>query len=117
MTARNKNTFLIRNGLSSFILFLLVFSFAFSGCTVTRKVEETVEKTTKTVTDTTRTLTRRWRLSDEDLLRKVGIINFKNNSLRSTTEFQNIFHKGLPDYMNENCGGILVDDPETGRHW
>jgi hypothetical protein len=114
MTARNKNTFLIRNGLSSFILFLLVFSFAFSGCTVTRKVEETVEKTTKTVTDTTRTLTRRWRLSDEDLLRKVGIINFKNNSLRSTTEFQNIFHKGLPDYMNENCGGILVDDPETG---
>jgi hypothetical protein len=45
----------------------------------------------------------------------VGIINFENNSLRETTEFQNIFHKGLPDYMNENCEGILVDDPDTGN--
>lgn len=114
MSARNKNTFLIRNRLSSLILFLLVLSLTFIGCTVTRTVEETVEKTTKTVTDTTRTLTRRWRLSDEDLLRKVAIINFENNSLRSTTEFQQVFHKGLPGYMNENCEGVLVDDPESG---
>jgi hypothetical protein len=77
-------------------------------------VEETVEKTTKTVKNTTRTITRTFKLSDEDLQRKVGIINFENNSLRETTQFQNIFHKGLPDYLNENCKGILVDDPETG---
>ena len=114
MTARNENTSLIRNRLSSLILFVFTLSFTFSGCTVTRTVEETVEKTTKTVTDTTRTITRRFMLSDEDLLRKVGIINFENNSIRTTTDFQNVFHKGLPDYMNENCTGILVDDPETG---
>jgi hypothetical protein len=112
--ARISNTNLIGFRLLSCILFLVVLIVTLTGCTVTRKVGETVEKTTKTVTDTTRTLTRKWRLSDEDLLRKVGIINFQNNSLRTTTEFQNIFHRGLPDYMNENCEGILVDDPETG---
>ncbi len=75
---------------------------------------ETVEKTTKSVKDTTRTFTRGFKLSDEDLHRRVGIINFENNSLQEETEFQNIFHKGLPDYMNANCEGVLVDDPETG---
>jgi hypothetical protein len=82
---------------------------------VTRTVGETVEKTTQSVKDTTRTFARGFKLSDEDLLRKVGIINFENNSLQETNEFQNIFHKGLPDYMNANCEGILVDDPETGN--
>ena len=114
MTARRKNTNLTGFRLLSYILFLIVLIAAFTGCTVTQKVEETYEKTSKTVSDTTRTLTRKWRLSDEDLLRKVGIINFENNSLRTTAEFQNIFHKGLPDYLNENCEGILVDDPATG---
>lgn len=114
MAAPTENTDLYGFRLLSFYLLLISLAMSFFGCTVTRTVEKTVEKTTKTVTDTTRTLTRKWRLSDEDLLRKVGIINFENNSMRSTTEFQNIFHKGLPDYMNENCHGILVDDPESG---
>ena len=114
MAARIHNTDLSRFRLLSFFLLLNILAMPFTGCTVTRTVEKTVEKTTKTVTDTTRVITRKWRLSDEDLLRKVGIINFENNSMRSTTEFQNIFHKGLPDYMNENCEGILVDDPGSG---
>jgi len=114
MSPRNDNTFLIRIRFLSRTLTLSIFFLTFLSCSVTRTVEETVEKTTKTVKNTTRTLTRTFKLSDEDLQRKVGIINFENNSLRETTEFQNIFHKGLPDYMNENCEGILVDDPETG---
>jgi len=114
MTTHTVHTLLIRNRLSSSLLFLFILSLTLIGCTVTRTVEETVEKTTKTLKNTTRTITRKFRLSDEDLKRKVGIINFENNSLRETTDFQNIFHKGLPDYMNENCEGILVDDPATG---
>ncbi len=114
MATHNENTFLIRFRLLSSILTLSILFLTLIGCTVTRTVEETVEKTTKTVKNTTRTITRTFKLSDEDLQRKVGIINFENNSLRETTQFQNIFHKGLPDYLNENCKGILVDDPETG---
>lgn len=114
MAARITYSILIGFRLLSVTGFLIFLVTAFTGCTVTRIAEETVEKTTKTVTDTTRVITRKWRLSDEDLLRKVGIINFENNSMRSTTEFQNIFHKGLPDYLNENCAGILVDAPGSG---
>ncbi len=114
MAAHNKNILLngirIRSGLA--ILFILLLTFP--GCTVTRTVGQTVEKTAKTVKNTTRTITRTFRLSDEDLHRKVGIINFANNSLRESADFQSIFHKGLPDYFNENCEGILVDDPEKG---
>ena len=114
MATHNENTFLIRFRLLSSILNVSILFLTLIGCTVTRTVEETVEKTTKTVKNTTRTITRTFKLSDEDLQRKVGIINFENNSLRETTQFQNIFHKGLPAYLNENCKGILVDDPETG---
>mgnify|MGYP000385062678 CR=1 FL=1 len=72
MALRIKHSNLIGFRLLSCILFLVVLIVTLTGCTVTRKVGETVEKTTKTVTDTTRTLTRKWRLSDEDLLRKVA---------------------------------------------
>jgi len=114
MATRNENTFLTRIRLLSGMLILSILFLTFIGCTVTRTVGETVEKTTKTLKNTTRTITRNFKLSDEDLKRKVGIINFENNSLRETTAFQNIFHKGLPDYMNKNCEGILLDDPATG---
>jgi hypothetical protein len=114
MTTDTIHTRLIRYRLLSFTLLLSIFSFTFLGCGVTRTVEETVEKTTKSVKDTTRTFAREFRLSDEDLLRRVGIIKFENNSLQAESEFQNIFHKGLPEYLNQNCEGILVDDPETG---
>lgn len=114
MTAPIKNTFLTRIRLFSGRLALSILMWAFIGCTVTRTVEETYEKTTKTVKDTTRTITRSFTLSDEDLQRKVGIIDFENNSLRETADFQNIFHNGLPDYLNTNCEGIRVDGPESG---
>ena len=115
MAARKENAFLLQIRLLSSKLIPSIVILTLIGCTVARKVEDTVEKTTKTVKNTSRTFTRTFKLSDEDLQRKVGIINFENNSLRETAEFQNIFHKGLPDYMNENCEGILVDDPDAGN--
>ena len=114
MATRNENTFPTRIRLLSGRLALSILMLTFIGCTVARTVEDTYEKTSKTVKDTTRTITRSFTLSDEDLQRRVGIFNFENNSLRETADFQNIFHKGLPDYMNTNCEGIRVDDPETG---
>jgi hypothetical protein len=114
MITHTVHTLLTRYHLLSVTLLLSILFLTLPGCGVKRTVEDTYEKTTKTVSNTTRTFTRGFKLSDEDLLRKVGIINFENNSLQETTEFQNIFHKGLPDYMNTNCEGILVDDPETG---
>ena len=114
MKTHDVNTLPVRYRLLSLTLTLVIFLLTLLGCGVTRTVEKTVAKTTKSVTNTTRTFTRGFKLSDEDLLRKVGIINFENNSLQDTMEFQNIFHKGLPGYLNEHCEGVLVDDPEPG---
>jgi len=85
-----------------------------SGCSVPKPIEATVEKTTKTIKRTTRSITRTITLDDQDLTRKVGIFNFENNSLRENWEFQNIFHKGLPEYINTTCGGVLVEAPQPG---
>jgi hypothetical protein len=80
------------------------------GCSVS----STVDKTTDAIAKTTRKITRGIMMSDDDLKRTVGIINFENKSMRSSRDFQNIFHKGLPEYMNNECSGIIVATPETG---
>lgn len=90
--------------LSAGILFLF-------GCATTRTV---VKQTTKTVTRTTRDISRKIVLSDEDLKRKVGIFNFENNTSQNTQNFQEIFHKGLPEYLNDQCPGIILLDPAAG---
>ena len=83
----------------------------FIGCATTQTV---VEKTTKTVTRTTRDISRKIVLSDEDLKRKVGMINFENNTLQKTQNFQEIFYKGLPEYLNDQCPGIILLNPSAG---
>ena len=83
---------------------------SFVGCTTTQEV---VEKTTKTVSRTTRDISRKIILSDEDLKRKVGIFNFENNTLQETKNFQEIFHKGLPEYLSSQCPGIILLDPAS----
>jgi hypothetical protein len=92
--------------LTLFIGFLI-----FIGCATTRTV---VEKTTKTVTRTTRNISRKIVLSDEDLKRKVGMFNFENNTLQHTQKFQEIFHKGLPEYLIDQCPGIILLNPAAG---
>jgi len=83
----------------------------FIGCTTTQTL---VEETTKTVTRTTRNISRKIVLSDEDLKRKVGMFNFENNTLQKTRNFQEVFHKGLPEYLNDQCPGIILLNPATG---
>jgi len=83
----------------------------FIGCTATQTV---VKKTTKTITRTTRDISRKIALSDEDLKRKVGIFNFENNTSQKTLNFQEIFHKGLPDYLSDQCPGIILLNPAAG---
>ena len=87
------------------VLTLFIYLLISIGCSTSQSV---VEKTTKTVKRTTKSLTRKIILSDEDLNRIVGILDFENNSLRESYDFQKIFHKGLPDYMSERCQGIIV---------
>ena len=114
MTPHNIKSGQFRNPIITSILILVVCLLMFIGCTIKQKVEQTVATTTKTVKNTTRNITRAFRLSDEDLKRKVGIINFEDNSLRASADFATIFHRGLPEYMNEHCEGVLVDRPGTG---
>ncbi len=84
------------------------------GCSVPEPIETTVEKTTKTIKRTTRSITRTIKLDDQDLIRSIGLFNFENNSLHESWDFQKVFHKGLPEYINGTCQGVHVSDPETG---
>jgi hypothetical protein len=111
MTIYNSNQISIHIRLFAVALILLTGFLIFIGCDTTQTV---VEKTTKTVTRTTRDISRKIVLSDEDLKRKVGIFNFENNTLQKTQNFQEIFHKGLPEYLNSQCPGIILLNPATG---
>jgi hypothetical protein len=102
----------IRSPLTTAILIALLF--ASLSCSVPKPIETTVEKTTKTIKRTTRSITRTIRLDDQDLKRLVDIFNFENNSLRESGEFQEVFHKGLPEYINNSCPGVLVVEPQAG---
>ncbi len=93
---------------------LLAFLGITISCSVPEPIETTVEKTTKTIKRTTRSITRTILLDDQDLIRTIGLFNFENNSLHESWDFQKIFHKGLPEYINAACQGVHVSDPETG---
>ena len=84
------------------------------SCSVPKPIETTVEKTTKTIKRTTRSIARTITLDDRDLQRTVDIFNFENNSPRESGEFEEIFHKGLPEYINNSCPGVLMVEPEQG---
>ena len=109
---KNMNSQRIRLSISGWIL-LLAWVGAIS-CSVPQPIENTVEKTTKTIKRTTRSLTRTITLDDQDLIRTIGIFNFENHTLREGWNFQKIFHKGLPEYIENTCEGVAVPAPETG---
>ncbi len=89
------------------LILFAVFLF-FIGCATTQTV---VEKTTKTGTRTTRGISLQLFLSDEASKRKVGIFNFENKTLRQVRNFQEIFQKDLPKYLNDRCPGIILSNP------
>ncbi len=96
---------------SAVALILLTVLFAAIGCATSRTV---VRKTTDTITQTTRDIGRKMALSDEDLKRKVAILQFENDTLREAKNFQDIFHNGLPEYLSSQCQGIIIANPATG---
>ncbi len=108
MTPYRKDPILVytRPCAGAWILFAVFLIFI--GCATTKTV---VKKTTKTVARTTRDITRNIVLSDEDLKRKVGILNFENKTLRQVRNFQNIFHNGLTEYLNDQCPAIILLNP------
>ena len=93
---------------------LLFFLGGSLSCSVPEPIGNTVEKTTKTIKRTTRSITRTITLDDRDLIRTIGIFNFENYSLREGWDFQEIFHKGLPEYLDTTCEGVAVPAPESG---
>jgi len=95
-------------------LMLLIFLGGTLSCSIPEPIEKTYEKTTKTIKRTTRSLTRTIMLDDQDLIRTIGLFKFENNSLHESGHFQEIFHKGLPEYINNTCQGVQVSAPETG---
>jgi hypothetical protein len=111
MTLYNSDRIPVYVRISAGALTLFIGFLIFIGCATTRTV---VEKTTKTVTRTTRNISRKIVLSDEDLKRKVGMFNFENNTLQHTQNFQEIFHKGLPEYLIDQCPGIILLNPAAG---
>ena len=111
MTSYNSDQIPVCIRLFAGALVLITGFLIFIGCAATQTV---VEKTTKTVTRTTRDISRKIVLSDEDLKRKVGIFNFENNTSQKTLNFQEIFHKGLPEYLSDQCSGIILLNPAAG---
>jgi hypothetical protein len=93
------------------VLILLTVFFTVLGCDTSQTV---VRKTTETITQATRDISRKIVLSDEDLKRKVGILEFENNMLQKAQNFQEIFHKSLPDYLSGQCQGIILSNPAAG---
>ena len=92
-------------------LILLAVLFTVIGCATSQTV---VRKTTETITQATRDINRKIVLSDEDLKRKVGILEFENNTLQKASNFQEIFHSGLPEYLSGQCQGIILSNPAAG---
>jgi hypothetical protein len=92
-------------------LILLTVFFTVLGCDTSQTV---VRKTTETITQATRDISRKIVLSDEDLKRKVGILEFENNTLQKAQNFRGIFHSGLPEHLNGQCQGIILSNPAAG---
>jgi hypothetical protein len=68
----------------------------------------TVEKTKKTVTKTTQKIARNIRFSDDDLQRLVAIVGFENRSVYRAKDFAQLFRRGIPEYLNNECDDATV---------
>jgi hypothetical protein len=114
MTTATVYTIFSRIRIFAQALMLLAFLAGATSCSVPEPIETTYEKTAKTIKRTTRSITRTIRLDDQDLIRTIGLFKFENDSLRESWDFQQIFHKGLPEYIDNTCRGVQVSAPETG---
>jgi hypothetical protein len=79
------------------------------GCSTGYK--DTVDKTKKTVTKTTQKITRKIRFSDDDLQRMTAVIGFENKSLYRSEDFTQLFRKGIPEFLNNDCDDVSAVNP------
>ena len=103
-----------RNRLSLPLVTVLIgfISLVYMGCSY----RETVDKTTETVTKTTRKIRRNIRFSDDDLQRMATVIGFENKSLYRGQDFTQLFRKGIPEYLNNECDDVSVPDPGSDQN-
>ena len=90
------------------LVWLVGMHFVFVNCS-------TVGKTTETVTKTTQKIARNIRFSDDDLQRLAAIVGFENRSLYRAKDFAQLFRKGIPEYLNNECDDVTVPDLGTGE--
>jgi hypothetical protein len=72
--------------------------------------QKTIEKTTRTVTQTTQKIKHTIRFSDDDLQRLAAVVGFENRSLYRAKDFAQLFRKGIPEYLNNECDDVTVPD-------
>lgn len=90
-------------------------SFVFVSCSSGYKA--TVDKTKKTVAKTTKKLTRKIRFSDDDLQRMAAVIGFENKSLFRSKDFAQLFRKGIPEFLNNECDDVTVAGSEDDENF
>lgn len=102
------------NRLSLFLLTVLMglLGLVYMGCSY----RDTVDKTTKTVTKTTQKIKRNIRFSDDDLQRMASVIGFENKSLYRGKDFSQLFRKGIPEYLNNECDDVSVPNPDSDQN-
>lgn len=86
--------------------------FVFVGCAY----QKTVDKTKKTVTKTTQKIRRNIRFSDDDLQRLAAVVGFENRAAFRFKDFAQLFRKGLPEYLNNECDDVTVPDLGSGEN-
>src|SRR5210317_2018947 len=100
-----------------FLLGLICFTgvcFVFVSCST--GYQGTVDKTKKTVSKTTKKLTRKIRFSDDDLQRMAAVIGFENKSLYRSQDFTLLFRKGIPEYLNDECDDVTVENSDDDEN-
>jgi hypothetical protein len=98
-----------------FFVFCALLIVSFNILSVSCSYQKTIDKTTKTVTKTTQKIRRNIRFSDDDLQRLTAVVGFENKSLYRAKDFAQLFRKGIPAYLNNECDDVTIPDLGTGE--
>jgi hypothetical protein len=90
------------------LLWLAGIHFVFVSCS-------TVDKTKKTVSKTTQKIRRNIRFADDDLQRLAAIVGFENRSAYRAKDFAQLFRKGIPEYLNNECDDVTAPNLGAGE--
>ncbi len=111
-----KRTPNIRIARLSLCIFLGLLIACLNLLTVSCSYKKTVDKTTKTVSKTTQKIRRNIRFSDDDLQRLAAVTGFENRSAYRSKDFAQLFRKGIPEYLNNECDDVTVPEMGSGEN-